>query len=389
MAANDIKKHFKGLRADTGRRKGRADPFATGFEDDSDESKERRSRSKTQKEAPQARGLGTSANSTSSKLPSGAALLRDSEHAFLDPPKKTDRRSSPAPLSPVNSRVLDGTGRRGSLPGSQNRSLPGTRASTSRSSRSAVAQAAGNLAYLDDSSSDEDEEQRSSRANRYPSPAPKASSPVRRSSTPRGARDTSREPSLTTTQPLQHTVASAFAGTKYLQDSDTESDSEEEAVLSRNSTAESVSDVPSSPESTRLEVQRVDKPKTQYGGGVSWRAFSEGRAEQRSQEITALQSKFKQRGKSISFGSHALTDDGNRVPLQPSPEQILRATGSRRQSRGKSPPRRAEDTKPTDDELADGSSVGVYDPSQFKTNPFTGKLYTARFLLPIAWRTLN
>lgn len=381
MAALDIKKHFQGLRVETGRRQNRRDPFAETFDDDSGDEKNRRSRSKSKQSPPaeKEKPPTVAPAKTSATLPSAADLLRNSEDDFVGLPKRTDRRPSPAPPTLPLSRVSDGAGRRGSLDkGLQSRGFQSRTTQIGKAPRSAVALAAGSLAYLDDSDEDEDETSPPP-AKRYPSPAPRrkseAADGVRRSSTPKGSREPARDAFQTGSQPTQHTVASPFAGTKYLQDSDTDEDEDEEAVGSRRSSAEEISkndisNVSGSPEKLHLEVKRVDKPK-QNGSGVSWRAFSAGRAEQRYNEIEALQTSLKQRGKSISFGTHALTDDGNRVPVTASPEQIL--GGSRgRKPRGKSPPRRTEDTKPTDDELLDGGAVGIYDPTKFKTNPFTG-----------------
>lgn len=374
MAARDIQKHFKGLRADTGRRKSRADPFATGFEDDSDD-QQRRSRSKTSKQAAATGQRSSAAAKTGTSLPTASQLFRDTENVFLDPPKRTERRLSPAPSTLSPYLLTDAAGpRRGSLDAALLPKHLQGKAIQIRSPRSAVAQAAGSLALLDDSESEE-ELPPPARANRYPSPAPRkrsdTSSPSRRSTTPRGTREGSTELGP---GPSRHSVASAFAGTKYLQDSDSDSEGSGSSPRRSNSEGAILSDRSSSPEAARNEVKRVDKPKPQDGGGVSWRAFSEGRVEQRTKEIEALQTSLKQRGKSISFGSHALTDDGNRIPVRPSPEQIIAGTRGmvRKGSRGKSPPRRAEDTRPTEDELVDGSGLGLYDPTQFKTNPFTG-----------------
>lgn len=391
MAAYDIQKHFKGLRVDTGRRKSRRDPFADPFEDDSDDDKDRRSRPKT-KQPPSAAAekentpstkptVAAPAKSKTTTSPKAApvAVRRDSEDEFLDAPKRTDRRPSPAPAQLASLRVSDGAGRRGSLDqGLQGKGLLGRNVQANRPPRSAVAQAAGALAYLDDSSEEEEEPRRPSRASdRYPSPAPRKQSdpvePALRSPTPRGgAREALKDPG----QPPKHTVASPFAGTKYLQDSD--SDPDEEAVSSRSNSIEGsiAPDIlPGSPDKNRLEVKRVDKPKAQNGGGMSWRAFSAGRAEQRNTEIEALQASLRSRGKSISFGTHAVTDDGNRVPIPITSDQIFAGSRRGRKGRGKSPPRRSEDAQPDPDEVDGGGdgSVGVYDPTQFKTNPFTGE----------------
>lgn len=131
--------------------------------------------------------------------------------------------------------------------------------------------------------------------------------------------------------------------------------------------------------SNRLEVKRVDKPK-QNGSGVSWRAFSASRAEQRFAEVEALQASLQQRGRSISFCPTVVTDDGRRIPLSPTSERgpgPLGAARAGRRGKSKSPPRSAKDTQPEDDEMADrepvGGQVRVYDPISWKTNPFSGK----------------
>jgi hypothetical protein len=386
MAAYDIQKHFKGLRVETGRRRGRSDPFATGFEDDSgDEPKPRGSRSQSKQSPPADKKPVAPAAPAKTSISSPYSAIealrdRDSDDEFLDPPKRTDRRPSPAPSKLPQSRVTDGAGRRGSLDhGLQIKGLQSPGLQVNRAPRSAVAQAAGALAYLDDSD-DEDRASPPRRTDRFPSPAPRKRSdpanPVQRSSTPKGSREPPKELGLSADVPSKDSVASPFAGTKYLQDSD--SDGDEEAVASRKSSVEDASTavpLPTSPAKKLLEVQRVDKPK-QNGSGVSWRAFSAGRAEQRNAEIETLQTSLRQRGKSISFGTHAVTDDGNRVPVSATRELCgsgPAGRGGKAKSRGKSPPRRVEDTRPTEDELVDGGPVGVYDPTQYKTNPFTGE----------------
>ncbi|TKA78683.1 hypothetical protein B0A55_04495 [Friedmanniomyces simplex] len=376
MAAYDIQQHFKGLRVDTGRKKGRRDPFATGFEDDSEAEARSRQRDRSkQKAATKAAAAGNPLALKTSVLDA----LRDSDDEWLGAPARADRRPSPAPPQLANLRASDNARRRGSIDkGLQQNKSP----------RSAIVQAAGSLAYLDDS--DDDALASPKRTDRRPSPAPRkhsdTSEPGERSSTPRGSRVPLEEQSQTLLQPSRHTVASPFAGTKYLQDSD----SEEEAVTSRNNSADASgfppddSIDPLSPWESALsspkhpEVKRVDKPKQSNGSGISWRAFSASRTEQRSAEIEALQASLRQRGKSIAFGTHAVTDDGKRVPIAASAE--LQRAGSaaargRGRGRGKSPPRRADDTKLTEDELeSEGGSGGpVYDPREYKTNPFTGQ----------------
>ncbi|KAK4502936.1 hypothetical protein PRZ48_006363 [Zasmidium cellare] len=363
MAAYDIQRHFSGLRVQTARR--RRDPFAETFDDDS-EDEGRKSRTKT-KAAPAAKTPAAAPPKTSVASPFAALdALRDSDDDFLDVPqkKRTDRRPSPAPAKLAAQRVIDGAGRRGSLPGA----LPST------DPKKAAVLAAGPLAYLDDSSDDEPIV-RPSRKNRTQSPAPRKGSndPTARSQTPRGDKLAPKDQSpKNIPAPPKHTVASPFAGTKYLQDSD----SDEEAVASRKNSADSANSPERKANDTNgepgkhLEVKRVDKPK-QNGSGVSWRAFSASRAEQRYAEVEALQASLRQRGRTISFCPHVTTDDGKRIPLSATSE---RGPGPKGRARGKSPPRRAEDTKPHSDEVANragGGPVGIYDPVEFKTNPFT------------------
>lgn len=380
MAAYEIKQHFKGLRVETGRRKGRRDPFATGFSEDDSEEETKRSRTRKRSDSlntkqpaapPIARPQALGPAAKTSILDQ---LIDSSDDEFLAPSDRTDRRPSPAPA-----KLARLTGRRGSIDtGLQ---------TSNRAPRSAIAQAAGTLAYLDDS---EDDGALTSprRTDRRPSPAPSKESdsvdPLQRSSTPRGSREPPKEQSQTRLQPSRHTVASPFAGTKYLQDSS--SDSEEEAVSSRQGSADnnaiSPSEVatsdPLSPyesalSPTHLEVKRVDKSKN--GTGMSWRAFSTSRSEQRNTELEALQASLKQRGKSISFGTHAVTDDGKRVPIPVAPQQQGLSAGAvgRAKGRGKSPPRRASETEPGEDDVEyEGGRVGLYDPREFKTNPFSG-----------------
>ncbi|KYG40439.1 hypothetical protein M433DRAFT_138722 [Acidomyces richmondensis BFW] len=327
MAAYDIQKHFKGLRVDTGRRKGR-DPFATGFEDDSEEEAQNR-RSRARERAEKAKlGNIPVGQAPSPKPLSGGPIqsasildqLKDSDDDFLDPPKRFDRRPSPAPAQLASLRVSEGAGRRGSVDHGLQAGRP---------PRSAVAQAAGSLALLDDSDDDDQDydalrrRRRRRQTERTASPAPK-----------RPYEHALKEQSQARLQPSRHTVASPFAGTKYLEDS--ESDTDEEAVASRkgSATSDDSSTVdPLSPYESALapkhpEVKRVDKPKASNGGSsVSWRAFSASRAEQRSTEIEALQASLRSRGKSISFGTHAITDDGERIPVPPRARH-LRQTGS-------------------------------------------------------------
>ena len=392
MAAYEIKQHFKGLRVETGRRKGRRDPFSTGFSDDDDSEEEkarsrRRERSNSVKNKQQPLAAPAAQRSQASGPAAKTSILdqlRDSDDDdFLNAPtKKTDRGPSPAPAQLTNLRTYDRAGRRGSI----DTVLP----SINKAPRSARAQAAGTLAYLDDS---EDEEWLvpSKRNDRRPSPAPprKASDsvdPLERSSTPRGSREPPQPPkeqSQTRLQPSRHTVASPFAGTKYLQDSD----SDEDAVISRQGSADSTTTAPTddiadvlSPYESALspnhpEVKRVDKAKSS-GSGVSWRAFSTSRTEQRNTELEALQASLKQRGKSIAFGKYATTDDGKRVPI-PAAEQDLAGSGpgrGRGRNRGKSPPRRSSDIEPTPDEVDDGEPerAEVCDPREYKSNPLTG-----------------
>ena len=370
MAAYDIKQHFQGLRVETGRRKGRRDPFATGFSDDEDDENEakrnrgrNRSNSEKQKAAPPVQKpqvLG----------PDGKASVLDQlqDSSEEDKPRRnSDRRSSPAPAHTqlANVRSADGTGRRGSVD-------KGPLQPSTRAPRSAIALAAGNLAYLDDS--EDDNWLRSPKRNdRRPSPAPRKHSdpvdPLERSHTPKGSREApTLDPSQARLQPSRHTVASPFAGTKYLEDSESSGD---EAISSRQGSTDNTADTTAEFDSLNpyesaiapkhTEIKRVDKPK-QNVSGMSWRAFSTSRTEQRTAEIEAIQASLKQRGKSISFGTHALTDDGRRVPIPNAPRRagsIKTALGGRGRDRerGKSPPRRASDLEPTVDEVEDGEEV--------------------------------
>lgn len=131
------------------------------------------------------------------------------------------------------------------------------------------------------------------------------------------------------------------------------------------------SDQPSDAGQKNLDVKPVHKQKPN-GSGVSWRAFSAGRSEQRTAEIEALQASLRERGRIIAFCPHATTDDGEQVPLSPSLERPSFSNRGRPKTRTKSPPRRTEDIRPTDDELANGGTVRIYDPAQFKTSPITG-----------------
>jgi hypothetical protein len=350
---------LRSLRVDTGRR--RRNPFDTGFEDD-----DSRARTKPKQRSPVQKPA-TAAAKTVSASPNDA---RDSEH-FPDTTKsKFDRRLSPAPDRLAATHVSDGAVRRPSSdkdPAAAKRAL------------AAKAQAGGILAYLDESDDDDAaalSPPSRSRNHRAPSPSPRKDSdgvsPGRRSSTPRGE----KENASAKLAPPRHTVASPFAGTKYLQDSDDEGDV---AVTSRTNSQDDNYDSdldalgPLFHQNRSVEIKRVDKPKPQQGGGVSWRAFSEGRADQRTAEIALLQSNLRKRGKSISFGTHAVTDDGERIPLILSTDHPSgpNSRGPKGGKRGRSPPRHPSDNEPTADETADGFER--YDPTHFKTNPFTGK----------------
>lgn len=381
MAASDIHKHFKSLRAETGRRKGSRDPFATGFEDDSGDDKRQRRSSSQSKQAQAVEKPVASSKSTVASPFTAIDGFQDSDDEVVAPRKRIERYPSPAPAKIPLSRVADSAVRRDSLDnGVQGKGLQGgSQVKRTSRSRSAVVQAAGALAYLDDSDEDEDTTLRPTRSDRNPSPAPrKKSDPavdaIRRSSTPKGSRDAPKDLGQSTAPTLIHTVASPFAGTKYLQDSDTDEDNEddeEQAVLSPSTSLDSVgpTSTVSDPKTLGAEAKKVEKAKP-TSSGVSWRAFSADREQQRSSELEALQISLKTRGKSISFGTHALTDDGNRVPL--SPESAQASAVPRRKSRDKSPPRRAEDLRDTEDDGAYGAGVESHGPEQFKTSPVAG-----------------
>ncbi|RMX86167.1 hypothetical protein D0869_03284, partial [Hortaea werneckii] len=388
MAAYDIKQHFKGLRAESGHRKGRRDPFATGFSDDESE-QDRRSRRRERSGSIKNKKTSAPPTQRPQELgPTKTSVLdqlwdSDDEELLNASTTRSDRRLSPAPEHSQNRRKSDTAERGNSVDKSLQSRKNGGR-------RSSIVQAAGSLAYLDDS--DDDKRNPSPRrTDRGPSPAPRKGSdsvdPLDRSGrsgTPRGSRGPIAETSQTRKQPSRHTVASPFAGTKYLEDSD--SDTDEEAVSSRQGSTdtaatseppESLSPYDSALSPKHPEVKRVDKPKQQQGGGVSWRAFSASRHEQRNSEIQALQASLRQRGKSISFGTFAKTDDGKQIPI-PADVQGLIGSGLRRGRgrpgpRGKSPPRRASDTEPTPDEVDDTERDrgGLFDPKEFKSNSFT------------------
>lgn len=362
MAAYDIKQHFQGLRVETGRRKGRRDPFSTGFSDDEREEETKRTRGRPRSNSEKLKTAPPVQRSVPRRPAAQNSILdqlwdSDEDELLNAPTRRTDRRPSPAP--------------------------------NSRAPRSAAVLAAGDLAYLDDSE-DEGWNNSSKRTDRRPSPAPRKESdpaePVERSHTPKGSREPPKEQPLSGTQPSRHTVASPFAGTKYLEDSESSGD---EAISSRQGSADNSATSPSeldsiSPYESALaprhpEVKRVDKPK-QNVSGMSWRAFSTSRTEQKTAELEALQASLKQRGKSISFGTHAITDDGKRVPIPVAPARqssVGSALGrGRGGSRGKSPPRRAGDVDPTPDELeeGEGDGEGVNDSRAYKTDSFTGRL---------------
>ncbi|GIZ45228.1 hypothetical protein CKM354_000840700 [Cercospora kikuchii] len=371
MAAYEISKHFSGLRVQTARRKGRPDPFATGFEDDSDDDF-RKSRPKTKAPVPAKPSPIAPRVSSPTKSPPVAAKpqnLDDDDNFLLEvsAQKKADRRPSPAPPNPKTAaqRLVDRSGRRGSLPGA----LPSN-------TKKAAVLAAGPLAYLDDSDEEDNISYPSNRTARQQSPAPRKTSEdgIGRSATPSGQRNSQPSVDRSIVVP-RHTVASPFAGTKYLQDSD--SDSDEEAVASRKGSAEEIDPLPENKK--HHEVQRVDKGKIQNGGGVSWRAFSAGRAEQRNAELETLTANFRKRGRSIQFNPTARTDDGRQITLAPGVDRSGPLLGRKPgQTRAKSPPRRAADTKHSfeEDEMADrefGGPVRTYDPTVWKTNPFSGE----------------
>lgn len=202
-AALNIQKHFSGLRVGVDRRRGR-DPFATGFEDDSDDQP---GTSKAKAKAPPVKPRVPVA-APPKPIPSSAITaldaLLDSDDEFIVPETKknktTERRPSPAPAQLASLGVNDGAGRRGSLPGL----LPPT--------KRAAELAVGQLAYLDESSDDDDEARRpSNRSARRSSPSPKSSEPL--DPWDRIERVPSKEaPVLIPTLPT-HTVASPFAGT--------------------------------------------------------------------------------------------------------------------------------------------------------------------------------
>lgn len=209
MAAYEISKHFSGLRVQTARRKGRPDPFATGFEDDSDDDF-RKSRPKTKAPVPAKPSPIAPRVSSPTKSPPVAAKpqnLDDDDNFLLEvsAQKKADRRPSPAPPNPKTAaqRLVDRSGRRGSLPGA----LPSN-------TKKAAVLAAGPLAYLDDSDEEDNISYPSNRTARQQSPAPRKTSEdgIGRSATPSGHRTSQPSVDRSIVVP-RHTVASPFAGT--------------------------------------------------------------------------------------------------------------------------------------------------------------------------------
>lgn len=211
MAAYDIQKHFSGLRVQTARRRGH-NPFATGFEDDSDDDDFRKSRPKT-KAPPVAKPVPITSSLAPTKGPSPFARSvpkDDDDDNFLlevKAQKKAERRPSPAPAvaSIAAQRVIDRAagGRRGSLPG------------VLSDQKKAAVLAAGPLAYLDDSSDEADTVVRPTRRTaRNQSPSPRTTSALR-SDTPSGTRLAVAQsiPDKPAVAIPLHTVASPFAGT--------------------------------------------------------------------------------------------------------------------------------------------------------------------------------
>ncbi|GAB7363945.1 hypothetical protein MBLNU230_g4507t1 [Neophaeotheca triangularis] len=381
-----IQKHFKALRAETGRRRGRSTPFATGFEDDS-EDEPRKSRSSKNTSSDADSNVPAATTSTSTPAPTSSPKLDKHKHdALVAGAKRADqRRPSPAPDTLPTSPITEGAAKHSSL----DREVV---ASQTRPSASSVASPFAGTKYLNDSEDEEGDNlaASNSRGDRRPSPAPprkgsQRDAASRRQSSPFRAEKNTRSSSGAQHRPSKSSISSPFARTQYLEDSD----SDEEAIVdsrtnsvddgsSRSSSTPPDSAKSLSPDQSRdqkYQVERVEKPKKNEGSGMSWRAFSAGRNEQKSAELEALQANFKSRGKSISFGTHALTDDGKRVPITPTPQQIFGATGRSQKGRGRSPPRRDGDTKPTEDESNEANDGGglVYNPTEFKTNPFTGE----------------
>lgn len=343
MAAQDIQKHFKKLRVDRPARRRPTNPFSEEFSDQSDGEKDAAKSTIPEKHAPPATKV--SRRSIASPFAS-IAFLDDSDS---DPSaQRTDRRPSPAPTKIDTSHASDRAAKRSSLDKDHGRA---------QTSPNSIASPFASIAFLADSASDDEVPNLSpKREDRRPSPAP----PLRRRSeaadAPVKVVKVEKEP--TQFPRLPRTVASPFAGTKYLDDS--ESDSDEEAISdsrhgstdsTRPQIGEEVEDPGPLESLNPLQVKRVDKPRPE-GSGVSWRAFSESRTAEKTAELEALQSQLRTRGKSISFSTHAVTDDGKHLPIAPKSE--LRG-------RRRSPPRRPEE------------AATIYDPEEFKTNPFTGE----------------
>lgn len=207
-AALNIQKHFSGLRVGADRRRGR-DPFATGFEDDTDDiGRSSRTKAKAPPVSSKPR-VPTAAPPKPDPSSAIAALdaLRDSDDDdFLDVPttkknKTNNRRPSPAPPhSLASQRVTDGAGHRGSLP----IHLPPT--------KRAAELAVGQLAYLDESSDDDDDHRRpNERSGRRNSTSPKSSAPL--DLWERAERLPAKDAPVVVPILPAHTVASPFAGT--------------------------------------------------------------------------------------------------------------------------------------------------------------------------------
>ncbi|KAL2350037.1 hypothetical protein BJ546DRAFT_534762 [Cryomyces antarcticus] len=333
MASQDIQKHFKKLRiASPATHRQRVDPLSEEFSDESDNGREDASKpAATNKPSAPAPVAKASRGSIASPFAS-VAYLDDSEDEPLEVSKKrADKQTSPAPMAE------DAT-----KPSSLDKAPVKARAS-----RSSVASPFASIGYLDDSA-DELSDTSPKRTDRRPSPAPPQR--PRTEVADSAARGVKAEKEQVHARRTRSQIASPFAGTQYLEDSD--SDSGEEAISdSRKASTHSTTeqplqeldpDDPGPLSEQSLRVKRVDKLKP-AGSGVSWKAFraqSDSKTALKAAEIEALRASLNQRGKSISFSTHAITDEGKRLPIEVA--KSVEEPGTTR-GRTRPGPRRVED----------------------------------------------
>ncbi|TKA71970.1 hypothetical protein B0A49_05333 [Cryomyces minteri] len=224
------------------------------------------------------------------------------------------RRQRVDPFSEGFSDESDNEKEDASKPAATNK--PAARAPAAKASRGSIASPFASVAYLDDSE-DEPRDAPKKRADKQTSPAPMAEDATKPSSSDKAP---------VKARASRSSIASPFplSGTQYLEDSD----SGEEAIsdsrkASTHSTTEQplqelAPDDPGPLSEQSLRVKRVDKLNP-AGSGVSWKAFraqSDSRTALKAAEIEALRASLNQRGKSISFSTHAITDEGKRLPIE-------------------------------------------------------------------------